>query len=936
MNLQDDIDINRYILSSPITAYRINNLLTSSHPLVNLDVLRENNINLVQIPAEKSCFGFTIPYMPVQINSIELLSTNDFDKLSEILNQYTQFVGNLSKWLGSAFSIRYIHDPMKQKIKIVLLGRVTTVKGQSKSIAEEISRNIEYYLETVMSFPYKRVTSEEELNSLLEPFQELEFLEILPGEQLVDAIERNDIGEEICHPLNIICPFDRPKDATWLKVFERINIENEPVVINIHIEPTKLFDIEDLKLREAIDTVKGYVNYKITRNLTSKEVEDPINEAIANNYYRRWKSLRGPENPVLEIIQIACRNSMTGFEIAKLFSQEITNSKDFNDTTTEKHAFPSGYQIFPCIKSDKDTALKTFKELDIFPRSFIDIDMRGRARYLTDLVSASAAFRFPVSVRKGISGINTKIPLEGMNIYYDNPVKSGNTILLGQTLGSNAKDIGIPLDYFSKHILVAGNTGTGKTNTCLQIVGELWKKNIPSLIIEPVNPQYRTLIKDYDTSLSHNIQVYTLGNESISPFRLNPFELLPGIRIEEHLSQIAMCFHSIFPQFAALPTIIQDSLINIYSNKGWKLSDTLQNDDKRTFPTLGDFFIECLTIAQAEGYSKEIKENIVAAVSVRLRTLLVGSKGFMLNTNKSISITQLMEKPTILELNSLNNDERALMMTFLMVFIREFAQTRERQNDQLMHVTIIEEAHRVMGIKSQNTNIEISSDVSGNANKIFSEIISEIRWFGEGIIICDQIPSRLVEDAHKNTNSKIIHKLGGEDDRIIVSNTMNANEKQIRDLSRLEIGQAAFFTENMDGPTYIQVRNYQEEHHLPGKLSDQDVKNHMLSQDHSINVLLPFLGCKYCKAICNYREQVMTKAYQIGIAKVIEESKDNIENTNFINIIQEIRNVLKQVKLEKDFNAVFCFFSHVVDSEISESTYKRLLWQFELTQNKER
>ena len=92
MVLRDDIGKKRFILSSPINALKIGDIITSSHPLVTQDVLSDFGIQTVSINAEKSYFGFKIPYIPVQIKSTELLAINDIDKLIEILNQYTNFV----------------------------------------------------------------------------------------------------------------------------------------------------------------------------------------------------------------------------------------------------------------------------------------------------------------------------------------------------------------------------------------------------------------------------------------------------------------------------------------------------------------------------------------------------------------------------------------------------------------------------------------------------------------------------------------------------------------------------------------------------------------------------------------------------------------------------------------------------------------------------
>lgn len=45
------------------------------------------------------------------------------------------------------------------------------------------------------------------------------------------------------------------------------------------------------------------------------------------------------------------------------------------------------------------------------------------------------------------------------------------------------------------------------------------------------------------------------------------------------------------------------------------------------------------------------------------------------------------------------------------------------------------------------------------AADLFTNILSEIRSYGQGMMIVDQAPTRLIDDALKNTNYKIIHRL---------------------------------------------------------------------------------------------------------------------------------------------------------------------------------
>ena len=61
---------------------------------------------------------------------------------------------------------------------------------------------------------------------------------------------------------------------------------------------------------------------------------------------------------------------------------------------------------------------------------------------------------------------------------------------------------------------------------------------------------------------------------------------------------------------------------------------------------------------------------------------------------------------------------------------------------------------------------------------MFSNMLSEIRAYGEGMFLVDQVPTRLIPDAIKNTNLKITHRLVAEDDCKAIGESMGLSEEQ--------------------------------------------------------------------------------------------------------------------------------------------------------------
>jgi DNA helicase HerA-like ATPase len=88
---------------------------------------------------------------------------------------------------------------------------------------------------------------------------------------------------------------------------------------------------------------------------------------------------------------------------------------------------------------------------------------------------------------------------------------------------------------------------------------------------------------------------------------------------------------------------------------------------------------------------------------------------------------------------------------------------------------------------------------------MFANILSEIRAYGEGLLIADQVPARLVPDAIKNTNLKIVHRLVAADDREAMSACMTLTPEQSAIINRLRLGQAIIYGEQADMASWVQI-----------------------------------------------------------------------------------------------------------------------------------
>jgi hypothetical protein len=581
----------------------------------------------------------------------------------------------------------------------------------------------------------------------------------------------------------------------------------------------------------------------------------------------------------------------------------------------------------------------------------------ARLPYLVDVQEAACAFRMPALPRRDEVGLK---------------VHSGAFVTLMQKdLPSPVIELGVREDSTShqvhlhdltKHVLVVGTTGSGKTTTCLHLLAELTEYEIPFLIIEPVNAEhddYRALLRL--PQLRDRLQVFTLGDEETAPFRLNPFEIQSGVTVNEHISALLTAFKAAIPMWEPLPRLFLKALKRTYYRHGWtafrKPTDDMTDPP---FPTIRDFYYQLSQVVDNEiEHAGEVKGNIRGASKLRIEALLEGSCGRILSARNSLPIETWMEQPTLLELRHIGDDEdKALMMAFIMMMVNEYLDKgrSQRSKGQLQHVILIEEAHRLLENTSSETSVD-QTNTKGQAAQAFARALAENRKYGEGIIIAEQLPTKLVPDVIGNTALKIMQRLTSADDREVMGKAMKFDEFQQEHIVTLETGEAAVYGLDTPEPVLIRASNFWELWETRGigvesrPVHDNELKELMkFYQQQFAALYVPFVGCKLCPARCQIRDHgeglLFDKSLElegrfIRLLESLEPTK-GIESA-ILGIVDFCHNAIKQYA-SGDFSdtryeaAVYCLFLHLKDAVGLFPIDNKLLWEqhFRTQQYKEK
>jgi hypothetical protein len=421
--------------------------------------------------------------------------------------------------------------------------------------------------------------------------------------------------------------------------------------------------------------------------------------------------------------------------------------------------------------------------------------------------------------RREVPGIRLAVTADfSLNV----PRPEGKSIALGHLLeGGQTTSLSYPVAYstLAKHTLVAGITGSGKTTTCRRLLAELHKNGIPFLVVEPAKDEYVEWAFELNKAGDGKpITVYMPGVETWrgqlleQRLVLNPFEVIwpegeerPAVL--SHLDRLKSILVAAFPMQEVLPVLLEELLLHAYCNPVNWFDPKPPPRDIRP-PTLSQLINQISPIVRGKGYDGSVTTNLTAALTSRIQSLRQGWKGQLFDQPASTPWSRLFDQPTVINLSQLGDDrDKALAMAIVLLFLYEYRRSQYSlaggRVKSLEHLTVIEEAHRILNRTAPG--LPEQANPQAHTAEMFANMLAEIRAYGQGLLIVDQVPARLLPDAIKNTNLKIVHRLVANDDREALAGSMALTPEQAMVINRLQPGQAIVYGDRDDTAAWIRV-----------------------------------------------------------------------------------------------------------------------------------
>lgn len=506
------------------------------------------------------------------------------------------------------------------------------------------------------------------------------------------------------------------------------------------------------------------------------------------------------------------------------------------DLSSEKINIANQFYIYPWIINERLINKYRNAQLQQYPI----VKAMGRFPYVMTLEELNVFFRLPL-YDKSMPALTERKALSEAE-QFSKDIIGENTIKFGRLISDGGSEvvIGCPLKSWTQHALIVGMPGTGKTTFAVNILTQFYKKGVPFLAIEPTKSEYRAMIDIVD-----DLQIFTPGNNNVSPFIINPFIPPKGITVEQYIPSLLAAFKAAFSMDGPLEMIFLKAVNNCYIEYGWKKYSKYGDKDVKVF---GMFeYILCFKkTMNSMNYNKETKSNIETAGLLRLMNLIEQNSNIY-DTINTVPIEDLLSKPTVLELNSIDNDEqKSLIMALILSSACVHIKNNQIGDGKLKNVILIDEAHVLL---ESGVDSEGSGSSKGATVKTVQKMIAEVRSYGTSIIIADQKPSAVTESIVSNTNVKVSFRLTSSKERNIIAESTDMSDSNAEYISQLGVGQAFVYFDKLRSPQLVQTEDTRETDGVRLSVSNEEIFERSKYWKDKESKLVPFRECS-CSNIC--------------------------------------------------------------------------------------
>lgn len=372
-------------------------------------------------------------------------------------------------------------------------------------------------------------------------------------------------------------------------------------------------------------------------------------------------------------------------------------------------------------------------------------------------------------------------------------------------------------DLYS-HVLVTGTTGSGKTRRVLKILNDLGHlgDDVRVVVFETAKRTYRRELGRFP---DRPPVIYTLGDSTGRPLRINPFYFEPGTSLKRHLSVLSDALSELMPTEALIGPKMREAVERAYVSAGWDI-ETGRCEGEARYPSVLDFTVELRRIAENLTYGAEVNANYRGALEGRARIFLDPTYQDIFSHDGDTPIESLFAEDTIVEMEALPPGEFNVPGFLLAILLERIRSHQARATGPKRGwLLVVEEAHNVLARDLETRRDAGESNGGRTLLQQVVRLLQEGREMRIGVMVVDQSPAMLARAVVKNTNTKVVMRLEDGEEIAEMGRSLGLDEEQAKDLGILRRGEAIVRTSYMSLP--VKSSAYDEDE-LPTSRSVED------------------------------------------------------------------------------------------------------------------
>ena len=313
----------------------------------------------------------------------------------------------------------------------------------------------------------------------------------------------------------------------------------------------------------------------------------------------------------------------------------------------------------------------------------------------------------------------------------------------------------------TEHILVAGRSGSGKTNLTFVLMQGIMARGIKVVALD-WKRGYRDLL-----SLQPDLRVYTIGRD-VSPFRFNPLIPPRGCEPGTWIKLIVDVIASAYLGGEGVISLLVSGMNHLYTQFG------VFDGFPTAWPTVIDLlaWLRTVKLKGRAAMWQASAERILLAMTY-------GEFGAAVNTQSNAHVEHLLDHNVVLEMDGLSSaSDRAMFSEALTLYLYRY-RLAQGPRAQLTNLIVLEEAHHILARRAVETK-----------ESVLETSIRMIRQYGIGYVFVDQSASLISKVAFANSYATLALSQKLRADVQTMAGAMNLSEDQRDALSTLPIGTA--------------------------------------------------------------------------------------------------------------------------------------------------